>query len=38
VEPLFDTPVDSTDIGIYIDSELSDKVFYTAFDNSYSRS
>jgi len=30
---VFDMPVDSTDIGIHIVSELSDEVFYTAFDN-----
>jgi len=35
VEPLFDTPVDSTDVGIHVVSELSDEVFYATFDNSW---
>jgi len=33
VEPLFNTPVDSTDVGIHIVSDLSDEVFYATFDN-----
>jgi hypothetical protein len=32
VEPLFDVPVDSTDVGIRVVSELSDEVFFATFD------
>jgi len=35
VEPLFDNPVDSTDVGIHVVSELSDEVFFSIFDNSW---
>ena len=33
VEPLFHTPVDSTDIGIHVVSQLCDDVFFAKFDN-----
>jgi len=33
VAALFDTPVDSTNIGIRVVSELSDEVFFATFDN-----
>jgi len=33
LEPLFHSPVNSTDIAIHVVSELSDEVFYTTFDN-----
>lgn len=33
VEPLFDTPIDSTDVGFHVVSELSDEVFFTTFDS-----
>jgi len=32
VEPLFDTPVDSTCVGIHVVSQLSDEVYYAPFD------